>query len=107
MSKGQVLVLVLAAFVLGLWIGDVARSPVNAQVSSSATQKPMFQEVVVPDKAGEWGSVYVIYNGPGQICPYSQKYVALKPKGEKAGASAPSAYDTPKASKKKAVEPQQ
>ncbi len=98
MSKSSVLVLVVAAFLLGLWIGDGIRSPVSAQSASTAAQRPMFQEVVVPDKTGTQGAVYMIYNGSGQICPVSQVTVPLRSRGEKA---APSGTEAPAVPRKK------
>jgi hypothetical protein len=92
-----VLVLVLAAFLVGVWAGDGLRSPAAAQSAapekqpstSAPSRQPMFQEVVVPDKTGEQGAVYMIYHGPGQICAPSQWVVPLKPRPEKADTEKP------------------
>jgi hypothetical protein len=94
MNKRHVVVLIVAAFLLGMWVGDMAKSPVAAQ--STASQRPMFQEVVVPDKSGGQGAVYMIYNGPGQICPASQTVVSLKGRTEKPASETP-AYKAPAA----------
>jgi hypothetical protein len=111
MSKSSVLALVIAAFLLGMWAADSIRSAVSAPAPAAApaapapaAQKPpMFQEVVVPDKNGEQGAVYMIYHGPGQICTPSQWVVPLKQSAEKPAAEQPG-VEKPKVSEKPAVE---
>jgi len=76
MNKRSVLALVVTAFLLGIWVGSSMKSPAAAQAPSP--QKQMFREVVVADKSGEQGAVYMVYHGPGQICPVSTTLVRLK-----------------------------
>ena len=83
-----VLMLVVAAFLAGMWFSDSLRSAAVAQ-PAAAQKPPMFQEVVVPDKTGEQGAVYLIYHGSGQICTPSQWVVPLKAKVEKAETEKP------------------
>jgi hypothetical protein len=88
MNKSTVLALVVAAFLLGLWVGSM-RSSAEAQPPAAAAKPPMFQEVVVPDKNGEQGAVYMIYHGPGQICRPSEWIVPLHSKTEKPAGEKP------------------
>jgi len=87
-TNAGVFMLVVAAFLAGMWMSDSLRSPAVAQ-PAAAQKPPLFQEVVVPDKTGEQGAVYLIYHGSGQICTPSQWVVPLKAKVEKAETEKP------------------
>jgi len=87
-TNAGVFILAVAAFLSGMWLGDSLRSPAVAQ-PAAAQKPPLFQEVVVPDKTGEQGAVYLIYHGSGQICTPSQWVVPLKAKVEKAETEKP------------------